>query len=368
MASRLLSGSLAAGCRKRLATSVSVPPPPLQRQRGNHTTTAHCSASKTSTPLEEAVSQQTAAGPQKPEQQLAMDSPTGSVPKKQKHLVMPSPVLPPKVPADPSAWDNAMLLVDKPKGWTSFDVCGKLRPAIAALLRRKNRDVKVGHAGTLDPMATGLLIVCVGRGTKAVDSFMAMRKEYSGTLRLGEGTPSFDAESPVEQRAPWEHITDEDLLRVREGLVGEIQQLPPMYSAIKVGGQKLYEAARKGQEVERQPRTVTVECFDLQRDATDAQSVHFRVVCSKGTYIRSLAHDLGAALGSAAHLTALRRDAIGTHSVVGAWDVQQLAQQLYAQRDERNEQQAKQEQQALEQEQEQAAVTAAEDGDGLTPS
>jgi tRNA pseudouridine55 synthase len=140
--------------------------------------------------------------------------------------------------------------------------------------------------------------------------------------------------------------------------------LPPH----QVGGQKLYEAARKGQEVERQPRTVTVECFDLQRDATDAQSVHFRVVCSKGTYIRSLAHDLGAALGSAAHLTALRRDAIGTHSVVGAWDVQQLAQQLYAQRDERNEQQAKQEQQALEQEQEQAAATAAEDGDGLTPS
>lgn len=273
----LNSSRRTAGCRKRLATSVSVPP--LQRQRGNHTTTAHCSASKTSTPLEEAVSQQTAAGPQKPEQQLAMDSPTGSVPKKQKHLVMPSPVLPPKVPADPSAWDNAMLLVDKPKGWTSFDVCGKLRPAIAALLRRKNRDVKVGHAGvtgsgqivgtpcphaklpcllsclatdvskefiaalccprplpahnprspaapappwhpgpnagTLDPMATGLLIVCVGRGTKAVDSFMAMRKEYSGTLRLGEGTPSFDAESPVEQRAPWEHITG----RQGEGLL-----------------------------------------------------------------------------------------------------------------------------------------------------
>ncbi|EFN55076.1 hypothetical protein CHLNCDRAFT_12296, partial [Chlorella variabilis] len=221
-----------------------------------------------------------------------------------------------------------VLLVDKPKEWTSFDVCGKLRPALAALLGKKNREVKVGHAGTLDPMATGLLIVCVGRGTKAVDAFMAMHKCYSGTLRLGEGTPSYDADTPVEQRAPWEHITDDDLLRARDGLVGEIQQLPPMYSAIKIGGQKLCDVARKGKELERQPRTVTVESFDLWRDAGEAQCVHFRVVCSKGTYIRSLAHDLGAALGSAAHLTALRREAIGQYSVEGAWDVRQLAQQL----------------------------------------
>lgn len=252
---------------------------------------------------------------------------------------MPTAVPPPTVPADPAAWENAVLLVDKPQGWTSFDVCGKLRGALAALLRKKNREVKVGHAGTLDPMATGLLIVCVGRGTKAVDAFMAMRKEYSGTLRLGEATPSYDADTAVEERLPWEHITDEALLSARDGFLGELQQLPPMYSAIKVGGQKLYEAARKGKEVERTPRTVTVDQFDLRRDDSDAQSVHFRVVCSKGTYIRSLAHDLGRALGSAAHLTALRREAIGEYRVQGAWDVQQLAAQIAEQRQHRRQQQ-----------------------------
>ncbi|KAL4452098.1 hypothetical protein ABPG75_007760 [Micractinium tetrahymenae] len=274
------------------------------------------------------AAQQTAAPPLQQQQQDGQQQ----QPKKAKQVVMPTPVPPPTAPTDPAAWENAVLLIDKSKGWTSFDVCGKLRGALAALLRKKNKEVKVGHAGTLDPMATGLLIVCVGRGTKAVDAFMAMQKEYSGTLRLGEATPSYDAETPVEERLPWEHITDEALLSARDGFLGGVQQLPPMYSAIKVGGQKLYEAARKGKEVERTPRTVTVDRFDLWRDEADAQSVHFRVVCSKGTYIRSLAHDLGRALGSAAHLTALRREAIGEHRVQGAWDVEQLAAQIAEQR------------------------------------
>lgn len=173
---------------------------------------------------------------------------------------------------------------------------------------------------------------------QAVDAFMAMTKEYSGTLRLGEATPSYDAESEVDERVPWEHITDEAMLAAREGLMGEIQQLPPMYSAVKVGGQRLYLAARKGKEVERPPRTITVERFDLWRDEADAQNVHFRIVCSKGTYIRSLAADLGRALGSAAHLTALRREAIGGYNVEGAWEVQQLAAQLTEQRQAQQEQ------------------------------
>ncbi|GAB4819158.1 hypothetical protein N2152v2_006204 [Parachlorella kessleri] len=248
-------------------------------------------------------------------------------PRPKKVLVMPTPILPPEVPLDEGPWQNGVLLVDKPKTWTSFDVCAKIRGALKRIQVKK-----VGHAGTLDPMATGLLIVCVGRGTKAVDAFMAMTKEYTGVLRLGEGTPSYDADTEVSQRLPWEHITDEQLLAARERLVGEIQQVPPMFSAIRLGGKRLYEVARMGGEVERQPRTVTVEAFELERDPQDPQSVRFRVVCSKGTYVRSLAHDLGAALGTAAHLTALRREAIGEYRVQDAWQVQELTDQLVAQK------------------------------------
>ncbi|PRW57095.1 pseudouridylate synthase transporter [Chlorella sorokiniana] len=294
------------------------------------------------TAADAAAVQQGGASPRKQQQsaqQQAGQQPKQQQERKSKAIVMPTPVRPPTVPTDPAAWENAVLLIDKPQEWTSFDVCGKLRGALAALLKKKNRDVKVGHAGTLDPMATGLLIVCVGKGSKAVDAFMAMTKEYSGTLRLGEGTPSLDAETPVDERLPWEHITDEELLAARDGFLGEIQQLPPMYSAIKVGGKKLYEAARKGKEVERQPRTITVERFHLRRDEADRQSVHFSVVCSKGTYIRSLAADLGRALGTAAHLTALRREAIGEYSVQGSWQIQDLADQVHKLRLEQKQQQ-----------------------------
>ena len=237
----------------------------------------------------------------------------------------PTPVLPGAISADLSIWENAVLLVDKPKGWTSFDVCGKLRGALAALLSRRGKHVKIGHAGTLDPMATGLLIVCVGGATKSIDRFVGMQKEYSGVFRLGEATPSFDAESDVSEQLPWEHVTDADLLRSRTKFMGIIFQVPPMFSAIRIGGKRLYDVARAGKEVERAPRAVTVDQFDLERDAEDIQNVRFNVTCSKGTYIRSLAHDLGRTVGSAAHLTALRREAIGDLRVgPQAWEIREL--------------------------------------------
>lgn len=151
---------------------------------------------------------------------------------------------------------------------------------------------QVGHAGTLDPMATGLLVICIGRATKQVDSLMAQHKEYTGTLRLGQATPSQDAETEVCQEAPWEHITDADLAAAAQAFVGEILQVPPMYSAIRVGGTRLYEAARAGVEVQRSARSVNVTELELTRDGACPQDVHFRVACSKGTYVRTLAHDL----------------------------------------------------------------------------
>lgn len=141
-------------------------------------------------------------------------------------------------------------------------------------------------------MATGLLVVCVGRATKQVDSLMAQHKEYTGTLRLGQATPSQDADTAVCEEAPWEHISDADLEAAAAAFVGEIQQVPPMYSAIRVGGKRLYESAREGVEVERSARSVTVTALELTRDAGNARDVHFRVACSKGTYVRTLAHDL----------------------------------------------------------------------------
>jgi tRNA pseudouridine55 synthase len=246
----------------------------------------------------------------------------------------PTPTLlpPPHLPADPAAWDCAVLLVDKPLGWTSFDVCAKLRGALGGLLRRKPSKVKVGHAGTLDPAATGLLVVCVGRGTKSVDTFQAQIKEYTGALRLGEATPSLDAETEVSERAPWAHVTDAALAEAAAKLTGEIMQTPPMYSAIRVGGERLYAAARRGEEVARAARPVTVSRFRVELESEGAQAARFEITCSKGTYVRTLAADLGAAVGSAAHLTALRRESIGDFRVGAAWQMADLAAALEAQR------------------------------------
>ncbi len=222
-------------------------------------------------------------------------------------------------PALPEAFDPSVLLVDKAKGMTSFDVIRALRPLVKVK--------KVGHAGTLDPMATGLLIVLIGRGaTKTMERFMDLPKEYTGTLRLGETTPSYDADTEVETRRPTDHITDGDLDAARAPFLGAITQRAPMYSAVHHEGERLYKKARRGEVVERPPRQVSIDAFEITgRDGTD---VHFEVRCSKGTYIRSLAHDYGEALEVGAHLTALRRTAIGPYRVDDAWPVERLKEEL----------------------------------------
>ncbi|KAG2300525.1 hypothetical protein Bca52824_036997 [Brassica carinata] len=212
----------------------------------------------------------------------------------------------------PPRWDGpngTVLLVNKPKGWTSFTVCGKLRRIVKVK--------KVGHAGTLDPMATGLLIVCVGKATKVVDRYQGMIKGYSGVFRLGEATSTLDADSPVIQREPWEHVKDDDIKKALTSFLGEIWQVPPMFSAIKVGGEKMYDKARRGETVELSPRRISIFQFDIERSLDDSCML-------KGTYIRSLCADLAKALGSCAHLTALRRDSIGEYSANDAWEFNEL--------------------------------------------
>ncbi|TVU18366.1 hypothetical protein EJB05_34457, partial [Eragrostis curvula] len=235
----------------------------------------------------------------------------------------PQPYLVTRTTELPPRWDGpagTVVLIDKPKGWTSFTVCGKLRRLVKVQ--------KVGHAGTLDPMATGLLIVCVGKATKIVDSYQGMVKGYSGVFRLGEATSTWDADSPVIQREPWEHIKDEDIRKAVASFKGEIWQVPPMFSAIKVGGEKMYDKARRGETVELSPRRISIYKFDIERSLEDRQNLIFRVTCSKGTYIRSLCADLGKALGSCAHLTALRRDSIGEYSANDAWNFDELEEQI----------------------------------------
>lgn len=222
----------------------------------------------------------------------------------------------------PTSFNGVGLLMDKPPGWTSFGVIKRLR----RLLHIK----KIGHAGTLDPMATGLLICLVGRrATREVDTFMGLPKTYEGTLRLGEVTASYDAETEVIEQKPWAHITDDQLEAVRPRFTGAIMQQPPMYSAVKIGGERLYKKARRGEDVARPPRPVDIHRFEWTgRDGAD---VSFVVECSKGTYIRSLAHDVGQALGVGAHLVRLRRTAIGPYSVAQAWTPEALEAALEAQ-------------------------------------
>jgi tRNA pseudouridine55 synthase len=218
----------------------------------------------------------------------------------------------------PAPGGAGALLVDKPHGLTSFDVVARVRRALG--------ESRVGHAGTLDPMATGLLVILVGReATRQQDRFMALPKVYTGTLRLGETTPSYDAESAVERRVDASAVTDGELAAAAAALTGEIEQRPPMYSAVKVGGERLYRKARRGEDVEVAPRPTTVYAFDLTgRRGAD---VDFRIECSKGTYVRSLAHDLGQALGVGAHLVALRREAIGPFTAEEAWKLDDMMAQ-----------------------------------------
>ncbi len=217
-----------------------------------------------------------------------------------------------------------VLLINKPKGWTSFDVVNKLRNKLRQLLQVKN--IKVGHAGTLDPMATGLLIVCTGKATRRIDEFQNLPKAYTGTMMLGAVTASYDAETEIEETFPTQHITPELLEQARLPFLGDIEQIPPMFSAIKVDGQPLYKKARKGEHIAIAPRPVSITRFDLTR--VELPEIDFEVHCSKGTYIRSLAYDYGKALQSGAYLSALCRTAIGPHLLKDAWELEELIRRL----------------------------------------
>ena len=217
-----------------------------------------------------------------------------------------------------------VLLIDKPLHWTSFQVVNKLRWEIRQAFNLKK--IKVGHAGTLDPLATGLLIICTGKMTKEIDTFQAQIKEYTGTIVLGSTTPSFDLETEINETFPTNHITEDLIYAATKQFVGEIQQFPPVFSAIKKDGKRLYEFARAGEAVEISARTVTIETFEITK--MDGLNIHFRVVCSKGTYIRSLANDFGKALQSGAHLSALRRTKIGNFDVAQAVSVETFIKNL----------------------------------------
>ena len=197
--------------------------------------------------------------------------------------------------------EGKVILLDKPLHWTSFDVVRKIRNAI--------KIKKVGHAGTLDPLATGLLIICTGKFTKKINEYMAAEKEYTGSFTLGATTPTYDLESDATDFKETSHISGEEIKKATDPFIGHIKQMPPLYSAIKKEGVALYTLARRGKEVELEPRDIFIKEFEIT--AVEMPVVYFRVVCSTGTYIRSLAHDFGAALGCGAYLSALRRTRIG---------------------------------------------------------
>lgn len=210
--------------------------------------------------------------------------------------------------------EGRVLLVNKPLEWTSFDVVNKLR------YRLKTK--KIGHAGTLDPLATGLLVICVGKMTKQIDQFQAQEKEYTGVFVLGRSTPSHDLETEVNEIKPIDHITETEIRATTLKFMGNLQQVPPLHSAIKVNGKRAYELARKGKEAELKPREVVISAFEIQK--IEMPNVFFRVVCSKGTYIRSLARDFGAALGVGAYLTDLCRTRIGSFLLADAQNLENI--------------------------------------------
>lgn len=212
-------------------------------------------------------------------------------------------------------WTGAMFLIDKPLDWSSFDVVNKVRYSIKG-------KIKVGHAGTLDPKATGLLLLCTGKWTKRLTEFTGLDKDYEGTFKMGATTPSYDSESEVDGTFPTEHLTEETLRGATPQFTGSFEQFAPIYSALKVGGKRSYKLARAGLEVERKKRTVSIDKFELTRIAMP--NVDFFVTCSKGTYIRSLAHDFGEALNSGAYLSSLKRSRVGDFHLKDAHQLETL--------------------------------------------
>lgn len=227
-----------------------------------------------------------------------------------------------RIPIDPAIQqpyaDGKVILINKPLHWTSFDVVRKLR----SLIQIK----KIGHAGTLDPLATGLLIVCTGKFTKRINEYMAQEKEYTGSITLGAVTPTYDLESLPEQQKDFSYVTNDMLQTATEKFVGAIQQLPPMFSAIKKDGVALYELARRGEEVELKPRSIHIKSFEIT--AMELPVVHFKVICSTGTYIRSLANDYGAALGCGGYLSSLCRTRIGEFKNEDAMGMEEFEKSL----------------------------------------
>ncbi len=209
---------------------------------------------------------------------------------------------------------GAVLLIDKPADWSSFDVVKKIRNLLCIKLGVKK--IKVGHAGTLDPLATGLMIICTGKATKEIESYQGMQKEYEAIIRLGQTTPSFDLETEVDKEYPTEHITEKVILNLFQDLIGESEQIPPIFSAKRFQGKRAYDFARQGKELEMRPVRITI--YKIELLGLQGQELRLRILCSKGTYIRALARDLGHALGSGAFLAVLRRTAIGHYSVKDA--------------------------------------------------
>lgn len=207
--------------------------------------------------------------------------------------------------------NGQLLLIDKPLGWTSFQAVNCVKWAIRKKFNLKK--IKVGHAGTLDPLATGLLLICTGKFTKKINELQGQIKEYTGTISLGATTPSYDLETEIDQQFSIEHLTDEIIEKATSSFIGEIAQIPPIFSALKKDGKRLYEYAREGEKVAIKSRRITIEEFKITH--IDLPQVDFRVVCSKGTYIRSLAYDFGKSLDTGGHLSALRRTKIGAYNV-----------------------------------------------------
>ncbi len=210
--------------------------------------------------------------------------------------------------------EGKVLLINKPLDWTSFDAVKKVR-----ILTKIS---KVGHAGTLDPLATGLLIICTGKFTKQINNYMAQEKEYTGTITLGATTPTFDLESAAENFKTTDHITEEQIRKTTEQFTGAIEQMPPLHSAIKKDGKPLYLYARKGLEVQVEPRKIFIKSFEITK--IEMPVVHFKVVCSTGTYIRSLANDFGAALGCGGYLSSLCRTRIGDFKIEDSMTIEEL--------------------------------------------
>jgi len=212
--------------------------------------------------------------------------------------------------------NGQLLLIDKPLGWSSFQAVNKLKWAIRKKFSLKK--FKIGHAGTLDPLATGLLVICTGKFTKKITEYQGQEKEYTGIITLGGSTPSYDLETEVNETHATDHITPDLIQTATSQFIGEIEQAPPVFSALKKDGKRLYELAREGKTVDIPKRKVTVSTFEITK--IENLNVHFRIACSKGTYIRSIAHDFGKALGSGAHLSLLRRTKIGEFNVDKAQD------------------------------------------------